>query len=44
VGNTSSASIPLALQEIHRGLQKGDKIVFCSVGAGVTAGAISIEW
>lgn len=44
VGNTSSASIPLALAEIERGLQKHDKLVFCSVGAGVTAAAISIEW
>lgn len=44
VGNTSSASIPLALVEIEKGLQKGDKIIFCSVGAGVTAAAISVEW
>jgi 3-oxoacyl-[acyl-carrier-protein] synthase-3 len=44
VGNTSSASIPLALEEIERGLQKTDRIVFCSVGAGITAASISIEW
>ena len=44
VGNTSSASIPLALLEIEKGLQPGDKLIFCSVGAGVTAAAISIEW
>ena len=44
VGNTSSASIPLALAEIERGLQKKDKIVFCTVGAGITAAGISIEW
>ncbi len=44
VGNTSSASIPLALEEIERGLQKNDRIVFCSVGAGITAASISIEW
>ncbi len=44
VGNTSSASIPIALAEIERGLQKGDKIVLCTVGAGITAGGISIEW
>jgi 3-oxoacyl-(acyl-carrier-protein) synthase III len=44
VGNTSSASIPLALIEIEKGLQSGDKLVFCSVGAGITAAAISVEW
>jgi 3-oxoacyl-[acyl-carrier-protein] synthase-3 len=44
VGNTSSASIPLALAEIERGLQNRDKIVFCTVGAGITAAGISIEW
>ncbi|MFW6221089.1 MAG: beta-ketoacyl-ACP synthase 3 [Fibrobacterota bacterium] len=44
MGNTSSASIPLALTEIERGLQKKDKLVLCSVGAGITAAAISIQW
>ncbi|MBD3314476.1 MAG: beta-ketoacyl-ACP synthase III [Chitinivibrionales bacterium] len=44
VGNTSSASIPLALLEIERGIQKGDKIVLCSVGAGITAASVAIEW
>lgn len=44
VGNTSSASIPLALLEIEKGIQKGDKIVMCSVGAGITAAATAIEW
>jgi len=44
VGNTSSASIPVALSEIERGLQKGDKIVLCTVGAGITAAGLSIEW
>ncbi|MBN1576872.1 MAG: beta-ketoacyl-ACP synthase 3 [Chitinispirillaceae bacterium] len=44
VGNTSSASIPIALAEIERGLQKKDKIVFCTVGAGITVAGMSIEW
>lgn len=44
VGNTSSASIPIALSEISRGLQKSDKIVFCTVGAGITAAGLSLEW
>ncbi|MCX7727038.1 MAG: beta-ketoacyl-ACP synthase 3 [Chitinispirillaceae bacterium] len=44
MGNTSSASIPIALAEIEKGLQKKDKIVLCTVGAGITAGGLSIEW
>ncbi|MBD3390851.1 MAG: beta-ketoacyl-ACP synthase III [Chitinivibrionales bacterium] len=44
VGNTSSASIPLALIEIEKGLQNRDKLVLCSVGAGITAAAVSVEW
>lgn len=44
VGNTSSASIPIALSEIERGLQKNDKILFCTVGAGITAGGLTLEW
>ncbi|MBD3344193.1 MAG: beta-ketoacyl-ACP synthase III [Chitinivibrionales bacterium] len=44
VGNTSSASIPLALIEIEKYLKKNDKIVFCTVGAGITAAAMSIKW
>ncbi|KMQ51893.1 3-oxoacyl-[acyl-carrier-protein] synthase, KASIII [Chitinispirillum alkaliphilum] len=44
VGNTSSASIPIALSEIEKGLQKGDKVIFCTVGAGITAAGLSLEW
>jgi 3-oxoacyl-(acyl-carrier-protein) synthase III len=44
VGNTSSASIPVALCEIQNGLQKRDKIIFCTVGAGITAAGLSLEW
>jgi 3-oxoacyl-[acyl-carrier-protein] synthase-3 len=44
VGNTSSASIPLALVEFEEKLKPGDKIVLCSVGAGMTTAAISVEW
>ncbi len=43
-GNTSSASIPLAMIEIERGMQPNDKLVFCSVGSGITAAALSLEW
>ncbi|GAG44479.1 unnamed protein product, partial [marine sediment metagenome] len=44
VGNTSSASIPLALCELEASLGQGDKVVLCSVGAGLTTAAMSVEW
>ena len=44
VGNTSSASIPLAIVEADEVLQPGDKLVLCSVGAGMTTAAIAVEW
>ncbi|HUI91437.1 MAG TPA: beta-ketoacyl-ACP synthase 3 [Chitinivibrionales bacterium] len=44
VGNTSSASIPLALLDLEKDLSRGDKLVLCSVGAGVTIAALSVEW
>ena len=44
VGNTSSASIPLALSDVQRSLRPDDKLVLCSVGAGLTTAAISVEW
>jgi 3-oxoacyl-[acyl-carrier-protein] synthase-3 len=44
VGNTSSASIPLALTDVQRSLRSDDKLVLCSVGAGMTTAAISVEW
>ena len=45
-GNTSSASIPLLLDELARGgkLQKGDKSLMSAFGAGFTTGACIIEW
>jgi 3-oxoacyl-[acyl-carrier-protein] synthase-3 len=44
VGNTSSASIPLALLEVEGQLEPGDKLVLCSVGAGMTTAAVTVEW
>ncbi len=44
VGNTSSASIPLALVEVEERLEPGDKLVLCSVGAGMTTAAVTVEW
>lgn len=45
-GNTSSASIPLLLDELNRDgrLEKGDKIVLCGFGGGLTWGAQLIVW
>ncbi|MDZ7615650.1 MAG: beta-ketoacyl-ACP synthase 3 [Patescibacteria group bacterium] len=44
VGNTSSASIPLALTELEADLHRGDKLLLCSVGAGMTTAAVALEW
>ena len=45
-GNTSSASIPILLDELNKKdrLKKGQKIVLCGFGAGLTWGATLIEW
>lgn len=45
-GNTSSASIPIALAEMNsKGLlKKGDKIILAGFGAGLTWGSILVEW
>ncbi|MEN6449965.1 MAG: beta-ketoacyl-ACP synthase 3 [Thermoguttaceae bacterium] len=44
VGNTSSASIPIAIVEMEEKLQAGDKLILCSVGAGMTTAAVSVQW
>src|SRR4029078_4586754 len=45
-GNTSAASVPIALAEaVHEGRVKvGDNIVIVAFGAGFTSGAVAIEW
>ena len=45
-GNTSSASIPIALTEaIDNGIiKRGDKIVLAGFGAGLTYGAVCLEY
>lgn len=45
-GNTSSASIPILLDEMKRAgkLKKGQKIVFAGFGAGLSWGATILEW
>ena len=44
VGNTGSASIANALVDLEKDLHKGDKMILCSVGAGITTAALSLEW
>jgi len=45
-GNTSAASIPLALDELYTGgqLAPGDNIAFVGFGAGLTWGAAVVRW
>lgn len=45
-GNTSSASIPILLDELNREgkLKKGQKIVLAGFGAGLSWGATILEW
>jgi 3-oxoacyl-[acyl-carrier-protein] synthase-3 len=46
IGNTSSASIPICLDEcVHSGrLKKGDLVLMSAFGAGVTWGAVLMRW
>ena len=45
-GNTSSASIPILLDELRRGgqLKKGSRILMAGFGAGLSWGASVLEW
>jgi 3-oxoacyl-[acyl-carrier-protein] synthase-3 len=43
-GNTSSASIPLALWDNEAKLKKGDNVVLTAFGAGFTHGASFYKW
>jgi 3-oxoacyl-[acyl-carrier-protein] synthase III len=45
-GNTSAASIPIALAEAANSgrIQVGSRIVIVAFGAGFTSGAVAIEW
>jgi 3-oxoacyl-[acyl-carrier-protein] synthase-3 len=45
-GNTSSASIPIALDEANREglLRKGDNVLLVGFGAGLTWGASVVKW
>lgn len=45
-GNTSSASVPIALNELNEKglLERGDKIVLAGFGGGMTWGVLVLEW
>ena len=45
-GNTSSASVPMALHELKESgqLRRGDKIILCAFGGGLSNAACLIEW
>ena len=43
-GNTTSATLPLLLNDYEHQLQKGDNIIFAAFGGGFTWGAIYLKW
>ena len=45
-GNTSGASVPILLDELNRKgqLKRGEKMILSGFGAGLTWGAILLEW
>ena len=45
-GNTSSASVPIALNEMYEEgmIKKGDKLILVAFGGGLTYAATMIEW
>ncbi len=45
-GNTSSASVPIALHELAKSgmLKRGDKIILCAFGGGLSNAACLLKW
>lgn len=43
-GNTSAATLPLALWENEKSIKKGDNLIFTAFGAGFTWGAAYMKW
>ena len=43
-GNTTSATLPLLLNDYESQLKKGDKIVFAAFGGGFTWGSVYLKW
>jgi 3-oxoacyl-[acyl-carrier-protein] synthase-3 len=45
-GNTTAATLPLALEDVVRDgrVKRGDLVIFVAVGAGFTVGASLMRW
>ena len=43
-GNTTSATLPLALYDYEKQLKKGDNIIFVAFGGGFTWGSLYMKW
>lgn len=43
-GNTTSATLPLCLNDYEKQLKKGDNLIFSAFGGGFTWGAIYLKW
>jgi 3-oxoacyl-[acyl-carrier-protein] synthase-3 len=43
-GNTTSATLPLVLNDFESKFKKGDNIIFASFGGGFTWGSIYLKW
>lgn len=43
-GNTTSATLPLLLNDYESQLKKGDKIIFAAFGGGFTWGSVYLKW
>ena len=43
-GNTTSATLPLALYDYEKQLKKGDNLVFAAFGGGFTWGSLYLKW
>jgi len=43
-GNTTSATLPLLLNDYEDQLKKGDKLIFTAFGGGFSWGAIYLTW
>ena len=43
-GNTTSATLPLLLNDYESQLKKGDNLIFAAFGGGFTWGSIYLKW
>lgn len=43
-GNTTSATLPLLLNDFEKDFKKGDNLIFASFGGGFTWGSIYLKW